>query len=88
MYLSDCDAYLKKSLFLVGEIGGNDYTVGGFLAGRTMQQVEAFVPLVVDTIINTTIVRLMFVLVSYCFLVCDFGFVMSTLKNLVTSFLL
>lgn len=46
---TDCDNYLKKSLFLVGEIGGNDYNYAFFFGG-TIRQVEALVPAVVDAI--------------------------------------
>ncbi|PON99122.1 Lipase [Trema orientale] len=50
---TDCESYLKKSLFLVGEIGGNDYNYA-FFAGGTIPQVKALVPLVVEAIIKTT----------------------------------
>ncbi|CAM0880402.1 unnamed protein product [Alopecurus aequalis] len=45
----DCKAYFKKSLFFVGEFGGNDYTF--FLAsGKTLEQVASYVPKVVESI--------------------------------------
>ncbi|PON99123.1 Lipase [Trema orientale] len=50
---SECESYLKKSLFLVGEIGGNDYNYP-FFAGGTIQQVRALVPLVVEAITKAT----------------------------------
>jgi hypothetical protein len=47
--LSGCRDYFKKSLFFVGEFGGNDYT---FLmaAGMTLEQVASYVPKVVQAI--------------------------------------
>ncbi|XP_077226987.1 GDSL esterase/lipase At5g45910-like [Tasmannia lanceolata] len=45
----DCATYFSKSLFLVGEIGGNDYNYA-FFQGATMEQVRAFVPIVVQAI--------------------------------------
>ncbi|CAM0878694.1 unnamed protein product [Alopecurus aequalis] len=45
----DCRNYFKKSLFFLGEFGGNDYTF--FLAaGKTLGQVESYVPKVVQAI--------------------------------------
>ncbi|KAL0407411.1 UNVERIFIED_CONTAM: GDSL esterase/lipase [Sesamum latifolium] len=49
----DCARRFQKSLFLVGEIGGNDYNYP-FFAGGTIQQLKALVPLVVETIANAT----------------------------------
>ncbi|KAL0300684.1 UNVERIFIED_CONTAM: GDSL esterase/lipase [Sesamum radiatum] len=49
----DCAGRFQKSLFLVGEIGGNDYNYP-FFAGGTIQQLKALVPLVVETIANAT----------------------------------
>uniref|UniRef100_A0ACD5VG39 Uncharacterized protein n=1 Tax=Avena sativa TaxID=4498 RepID=A0ACD5VG39_AVESA len=44
-----CRDYFKKSLFFVGEFGGNDYTF--FLAaGKTLTQVASYVPKVVQAI--------------------------------------
>ncbi|KAG8385463.1 hypothetical protein BUALT_Bualt03G0047900 [Buddleja alternifolia] len=40
----DCSKYLKRSLFVVGEIGGNDYNYPFFLGG-TIKQLKAMVPL-------------------------------------------
>ncbi|KMZ74993.1 GDSL esterase/lipase [Zostera marina] len=42
---------LGKSLFLVGEIGGNDYNYV-FLTGKSIKEVETYIPSVVDKIIN------------------------------------
>lgn len=55
-FTSDCGNYLKKSLFLVGEIGGNGYNYA-FFSGGTIQQVEALVPIVVEAIMKAIIVR-------------------------------
>ncbi|KAF8411028.1 hypothetical protein HHK36_003567 [Tetracentron sinense] len=49
----DCSEYFRKSLFLVGEIGGNDYNYAFFLGGG-LKQLRASVPLVVETIANAT----------------------------------
>ncbi|KAJ0017134.1 hypothetical protein Pint_10439 [Pistacia integerrima] len=45
----ECDNYLKKSLFFVGEIGGNDYNYPAFVGGN-INQLKASVPLVVEAI--------------------------------------
>ncbi|OAY26296.1 GDSL esterase/lipase At5g45910 [Manihot esculenta] len=45
----ECDNYFKKSLFLVGEIGGNDYNYAFFVGGN-IKQLRASVPLVVQAI--------------------------------------
>ncbi|KAM3219094.1 GDSL esterase/lipase [Capsicum annuum] len=47
----DCPGKLKKSLFLVGEIGGNDFCYG-LLQGKTMDESRRMVPRVVQTIIH------------------------------------
>lgn len=47
---------LEKSLFFVGEIGGNDYNYV-FLTGKSIKEVETYIPPVVDKIINVTKVR-------------------------------
>ncbi|XP_015067440.1 GDSL esterase/lipase At5g45910-like isoform X2 [Solanum pennellii] len=49
----DCREYFKKSLFIVGEIGGNDYNYPSFLGG-SIKQLKVLVPLVVETIIEAT----------------------------------
>ncbi|WOH11911.1 hypothetical protein DCAR_0831407 [Daucus carota subsp. sativus] len=48
----ECDNYFKKSLFLVGEIGGNDYNYPLF-GGASPKELEALVPLVLEKIIST-----------------------------------
>lgn len=49
----ECKDYFKRSLFLMGEIGGNDYNYAFFIGG-TRKQLKAIVPLVVGTIIDAT----------------------------------
>ncbi|GMN43591.1 hypothetical protein TIFTF001_012789 [Ficus carica] len=49
----ECRKHFKKSLFLVGEIGGNDYNYR-FFAGASIQQVEPSIPLVVEAITRAT----------------------------------
>ncbi|TYG65209.1 hypothetical protein ES288_D06G167900v1 [Gossypium darwinii] len=48
-----CDDFFKKSLFLVGEIGGNDYNYAFFLGG-SIKQLQSMVPSVVGAIANAT----------------------------------
>jgi len=47
-YVTDCYSYFKRSLFVVGEIGGNDYNYAAFAGDIT--HLPALVPLVVNTI--------------------------------------
>ncbi|XP_030521700.2 GDSL esterase/lipase At5g45910-like [Rhodamnia argentea] len=49
----DCETYFKKSLFLVGEIGGNDYNFA-FAKGANFEQLRPIVPIVVGAITNAT----------------------------------
>ncbi|KAL3617051.1 hypothetical protein CASFOL_039445 [Castilleja foliolosa] len=49
----DCANYFKRSLFLVGEIGGNDYNYL-FFVGENITQLKPMVPLVVQAIATTT----------------------------------
>ncbi|KAL3820353.1 hypothetical protein ACJIZ3_006258 [Penstemon smallii] len=49
----DCANYFKRSLFLVGEIGGNDYNYP-FFVGGTIKQLKAIVTGVVETIAAAT----------------------------------
>ncbi|KXG21541.1 GDSL esterase/lipase At5g45910-like [Sorghum bicolor] len=55
---NDCKSYLSKSLFVVGEFGGNDYNAALF-AGRSMAEVRGYVPRVVSKLVRglETIVR-------------------------------
>ncbi|XP_052172275.1 acetylajmalan esterase-like [Diospyros lotus] len=45
----DCLEMLKSSLFMVGEIGGNDYNYA-FLGGKTMEEIKDIVPDVIQAI--------------------------------------
>ncbi|OAY67917.1 GDSL esterase/lipase [Ananas comosus] len=47
----DCKDYFGKSLFMVGEFGGNDYNAAIF-SGRRMTEVMSYVPQVVDAILK------------------------------------
>jgi phospholipase/lecithinase/hemolysin len=48
---SNCKTYLKNSLFIVGEIGGNDYNANLF-GGRDPQQTSTYVPQIVQAVSN------------------------------------
>ncbi|XVE51444.1 hypothetical protein DITRI_Ditri02bG0041000 [Diplodiscus trichospermus] len=48
-----CGELFRKSLFMVGEIGGNDYNYAFFVGGG-IKQLQATVPLVVGAITNAT----------------------------------
>ena len=47
--MADCIEHLKNALFMVGEVGGNDYNYALF-QGKTMEEVESRVPDVVRVI--------------------------------------
>lgn len=49
--LTDCAEKLKDSLFMVGEIGGNDYNYALF-QGKSIEEVKSLVPSVVQAIAN------------------------------------
>ncbi|KAI3680774.1 hypothetical protein L6452_35550 [Arctium lappa] len=49
---ADCKNWLKRSLILMGEIGGNDYN-HAVIAGKPIEELESYVPLVINTIIST-----------------------------------
>ncbi|CAN8272714.1 unnamed protein product [Cochlearia groenlandica] len=49
----ECEQYFEKSLFFVGEIGGNDYNYP-LLAFRNYKQAMDLVPFVINKIINVT----------------------------------
>ncbi|KAH9624968.1 hypothetical protein KSS87_006710 [Heliosperma pusillum] len=51
---TDCERSLQKSLVLMGEIGGNDYNFA-FSQRKTMEQVYALIPQVVQTLKDTVI---------------------------------
>ncbi|XP_076928669.1 GDSL esterase/lipase At1g28570-like [Bidens hawaiensis] len=48
---SNCRDFIGRSLILVGEIGGNDYNYP-ILKGKTIEEIEPLVPLVIDTVIS------------------------------------
>ncbi|XP_071714906.1 GDSL esterase/lipase At5g45910-like [Rutidosis leptorrhynchoides] len=49
----ECDDYFRKSLFVVGEIGSNDYDHAIF-AGATIEDLKRMVPYVVGSIVTGT----------------------------------
>ncbi|OAY67916.1 GDSL esterase/lipase, partial [Ananas comosus] len=49
----DCRDYFSASLFLVGEIGGNDYNYG-FSVGKSMEEIRSYVPNVTGAIATAT----------------------------------
>ncbi|KAH9606582.1 hypothetical protein KSS87_016752 [Heliosperma pusillum] len=51
---TDCERSLQKSLVLMGEISGNDYNFA-FSQRKTMEQVYALIPQVVQTLKDTVI---------------------------------
>ncbi|XP_038977610.1 GDSL esterase/lipase At1g28580-like [Phoenix dactylifera] len=50
---TDCTEKLNHALFLVGEIGGNDYNYA-FFGGKSITEVISYVPHVVQSIINAS----------------------------------
>uniref|UniRef100_A0A453EE82 GDSL esterase/lipase n=1 Tax=Aegilops tauschii subsp. strangulata TaxID=200361 RepID=A0A453EE82_AEGTS len=52
----NCKKYFSRSLFLVGEIGGNDYNYA-FFKGKTLDDAKSYVPTVSSAIIDATEVR-------------------------------
>jgi hypothetical protein len=49
---SDCAKKLAGALFLVGEIGGNDYNYAFFQGIRSIEATKAYVPQVIKTIMS------------------------------------
>ncbi|KAI7734234.1 hypothetical protein M8C21_011547 [Ambrosia artemisiifolia] len=47
-----CKSFIGRSLILMGEIGGNDYNIP-LSKGKSIDEVQSYVPLVIDTIIST-----------------------------------
>ncbi|XP_078175101.1 GDSL esterase/lipase At1g28580-like [Carex rostrata] len=45
----ECKDFFRRSLFIIGEFGGNDYSFA-MKSGRTVEQVKGMVPTVVDAI--------------------------------------
>jgi hypothetical protein len=54
---SDCAKKLANGLFLVGEIGGNDYNYAFLQGTRSIDTVKSYVPQVINTIMDVTKVR-------------------------------
>ncbi|KAA8519691.1 hypothetical protein F0562_013863 [Nyssa sinensis] len=50
---SDCNKLLQRSLFILGEFGGNDYN-RALLAGRSAEEIHSYVPIIVDAIASAT----------------------------------
>ncbi|CAL4993054.1 unnamed protein product [Urochloa decumbens] len=48
----DCAKKLAGALFLVGEIGGNDYNYGFFQGTRSVEAMKAYVPQVIKTVMD------------------------------------
>ncbi|CAL4984425.1 unnamed protein product [Urochloa decumbens] len=48
----DCAKKLSGALFLVGEIGGNDYNYGFFQGIRSIEAMKAYVPQVIKTVMD------------------------------------
>lgn len=69
--LTDCNNKLRNSLFLVGEIGGNDYN-HPFYRGRSLAEIRTFVPLVIRAISSAiTVSRMIHISFStICFHIC------------------
>lgn len=53
LHSTECDVYFGKALFLVGEIGGNDYNYAFFM-GKTLEEVRSYVPKVVGAVVAAT----------------------------------
>lgn len=79
--LLDCPAQLKRSLFLVGHIGGNEINFG-LSQGKTMEELRRMVPDIVQTIIHGVKVSLIccylfyFMIVMYYFYLAEICFLM------------
>jgi len=52
-FMLDCNNYFKKSLFIVGEIGGNDI-MKHMVKYKTVTELREIVPFMVEAITNTT----------------------------------
>lgn len=50
--LEGCHDYLKKALFVVGEIGGNDFNFAFLRGGKTIDEAISYVPDVVSAIVE------------------------------------
>ncbi|XP_070036779.1 GDSL esterase/lipase At5g03980-like isoform X4 [Nicotiana tomentosiformis] len=79
----ECSEDLKKALFLVGEIGGNEFNYG-LLQGKPMEELRAMVHEVVQTIINAVKTIIGFGAVR---IVIPGNFPIGCIPNLLTTFL-
>jgi len=50
-FKSECDSFFKQSLFIVGEIGGNDVFLH---ISKTITELREIVPLIVESITKIT----------------------------------
>ncbi|XP_070036745.1 GDSL esterase/lipase At5g03980-like isoform X3 [Nicotiana tomentosiformis] len=80
---TECSEDLKKALFLVGEIGGNEFNYG-LLQGKPMEELRAMVHEVVQTIINAVKTIIGFGAVR---IVIPGNFPIGCIPNLLTTFL-
>jgi hypothetical protein len=55
--VADCAKKLAGALFLVGEIGGNDYNYGFLQGFRSIDAMKAYVPQVINAIMDVAKVR-------------------------------
>lgn len=52
VHMVECEGIFSSSLFIMGEIGGNDYNEP-FVQGRTVDEIRTFVPDVISAISST-----------------------------------
>ncbi|GKB45360.1 SGNH hydrolase-type esterase domain-containing protein, partial [Tanacetum coccineum] len=50
--VADCRKFIRSSLILMGEIGGNDFNYPILLEGKKVDELESLVPPVIDTIVS------------------------------------
>lgn len=67
-----CNEFLERSLVVLGPFGGNDYT-HSFLSGAGLDEVNSFVPLVVNAIASATKVSFLFFLPPNLILLRNFS---------------
>lgn len=54
--VADCKHLIERSLILMGEIGGNDYN-HALQAGKSIDEVETYIPFVIEAIGSAVNVR-------------------------------
>ncbi|XP_060219144.1 acetylajmalan esterase-like [Lycium barbarum] len=79
---ADCSEDLKRALFLVGEIGGNEINYG-LLQGKPIEELRAMVPEIVQIIINAVKAVIGFGAVR---IVIPGNFPIGCIPNLLTTF--